>query len=172
LAAAGADVCGVSRVFLFGWGRSIRSFRFVVRAWLHRRGRSRAHVRQCRAKSSAAPQLAKRPKKSPQFALDRTGGRVRSDALKTKAELIGDHYEVTGEKAFHHNAVPGRLIGLVVSSTEAGRSDRPNCRLRKMTSSSVHYASTPSSTPTYKGLKFNRFRGHAKTCSSRKSAMG
>src|SRR5262245_31617847 len=35
-------------------------------------------------------------------------------ALKTTATLVGDHYEVTGEKLFITNAVPGRMIGLVV----------------------------------------------------------
>lgn len=35
-------------------------------------------------------------------------------ALKTTATLVGDHYEVTGEKLFITNAVPGRIIGLVV----------------------------------------------------------
>jgi len=35
-------------------------------------------------------------------------------ALKTTATLVGDHYEVNGEKLFITNVVPGRLIGLVV----------------------------------------------------------
>lgn len=35
-------------------------------------------------------------------------------ALKTTATLVGDHYEVTGEKLFITNAVPGRMLGLVV----------------------------------------------------------
>lgn len=35
-------------------------------------------------------------------------------ALRTTAELRGDHYYVTGEKLFITNAVPGRTIGLVV----------------------------------------------------------
>jgi alkylation response protein AidB-like acyl-CoA dehydrogenase len=35
-------------------------------------------------------------------------------ALRTKAVLAGDHYEVTGEKLFITNAIPGRSIGLVV----------------------------------------------------------
>lgn len=34
-------------------------------------------------------------------------------ALKTKAELDGDHYVVNGEKLFITNAVPGRTVGLV-----------------------------------------------------------
>jgi alkylation response protein AidB-like acyl-CoA dehydrogenase len=35
-------------------------------------------------------------------------------ALRTTATLNGDHYEVTGEKLFITNAIPGRRIGLVV----------------------------------------------------------
>jgi alkylation response protein AidB-like acyl-CoA dehydrogenase len=34
-------------------------------------------------------------------------------ALKTTATLVGDHYEVTGEKLFITNILPGRMIGLV-----------------------------------------------------------
>ncbi len=34
-------------------------------------------------------------------------------ALKTRAELDGDHYVVNGEKLFITNAVPGRTVGLV-----------------------------------------------------------
>jgi alkylation response protein AidB-like acyl-CoA dehydrogenase len=35
-------------------------------------------------------------------------------ALRTTATLVGDHYEVSGEKLFITNAIPGRRIGLVV----------------------------------------------------------
>jgi alkylation response protein AidB-like acyl-CoA dehydrogenase len=35
-------------------------------------------------------------------------------ALRTTATLVGDHYEVTGEKLFITNVIPGRTIGLVV----------------------------------------------------------
>ena len=35
-------------------------------------------------------------------------------ALRTTAALAGDHYEVTGEKLFITNSIPGRTIGLVV----------------------------------------------------------
>lgn len=35
-------------------------------------------------------------------------------ALRTTAKLVGDHYEVNGEKLFITNAVPGRTVGLVV----------------------------------------------------------
>jgi acyl-CoA dehydrogenase len=35
-------------------------------------------------------------------------------ALRTTATLVGDHYEVDGEKLFITNALPGRTVGLVV----------------------------------------------------------
>src|SRR5262249_27502144 len=48
------------------------------------------------------------------FALTEPGAGSDLTALRTTATLVGDHYEVTGEKLFITNAVPGRLIGLVV----------------------------------------------------------
>jgi alkylation response protein AidB-like acyl-CoA dehydrogenase len=53
-------------------------------------------------------------KKLSAFALTEPGAGSDLTALKTTATLVGDHYEVTGEKLFITNAVPGRLIGLVV----------------------------------------------------------
>ena len=47
------------------------------------------------------------------FALTEPAAGSDLTALKTKATLAGDHYEVTGEKLFITNAVPGRLVGLV-----------------------------------------------------------
>ncbi|MFO0968447.1 MAG: acyl-CoA dehydrogenase family protein [Gemmataceae bacterium] len=47
------------------------------------------------------------------FALTEPGAGSDLTALKTTATLVGDHYEVTGEKLFITNAIPGRLIGLV-----------------------------------------------------------
>src|SRR5262249_20793008 len=35
-------------------------------------------------------------------------------ALRTTATPVGDHFEVTGEKLFITNSIPGRTIGLVV----------------------------------------------------------
>src|SRR5205814_9476004 len=35
-------------------------------------------------------------------------------ALRTTAVPAGDHFEVTGEKLFITNAIPGRTVGLVV----------------------------------------------------------
>jgi alkylation response protein AidB-like acyl-CoA dehydrogenase len=48
------------------------------------------------------------------FALTEPGAGSDLTALRTRAELVGDHYEVTGEKLFITNVVPGRRIGLVV----------------------------------------------------------
>ncbi|HZZ82542.1 MAG TPA: acyl-CoA dehydrogenase family protein, partial [Gemmataceae bacterium] len=47
------------------------------------------------------------------FALTEPGAGSDLTALKTTATLVGDHYEVTGEKLFITNIVPGRMIGLV-----------------------------------------------------------
>jgi alkylation response protein AidB-like acyl-CoA dehydrogenase len=48
------------------------------------------------------------------FALTEPGAGSDLTALHTTAVDRGDHYEVNGEKLFITNAVPGRLIGLVV----------------------------------------------------------
>lgn len=48
------------------------------------------------------------------FALTEPGAGSDLTALKTRAELVGDHYEVNGEKLFITNSIPGRTIGLVV----------------------------------------------------------
>ncbi|CAN5618649.1 hypothetical protein BH23PLA1_BH23PLA1_27210 [soil metagenome] len=47
------------------------------------------------------------------FALTEPGAGSDLTALRTRAELDGDHYVVNGEKLFITNAVPGRTIGLV-----------------------------------------------------------
>jgi alkylation response protein AidB-like acyl-CoA dehydrogenase len=48
------------------------------------------------------------------FALTEPGAGSDMTALKTTAVPVGDEYEVTGEKLFITNVVPGRTIGLVV----------------------------------------------------------
>jgi hypothetical protein len=53
-------------------------------------------------------------KKISAFALTEPCAGSDLTALKTTATLVGDHYEVTGEKLFITNIVPGRMIGLVV----------------------------------------------------------
>src|SRR5262249_10870519 len=64
-------------------------------------------------KQRLLPKLASGEKLSA-FALTDPGAGSDLTALRTTATLVGDHYEVTGEKLFITNAVPGRLIGLVV----------------------------------------------------------
>ena len=64
-------------------------------------------------KARLLPVLA-RGEKISAFALTEPGAGSDLTALRTTATLQGDHYEVTGEKLFITNAVPGRLIGLVV----------------------------------------------------------
>jgi len=48
------------------------------------------------------------------FALTEPNAGSDMTALRTTATLVGDHYEVTGEKLFITNVIPGRTIGLVV----------------------------------------------------------
>ena len=64
-------------------------------------------------KSRLLPLLAS-GKRLSGFALTEPAAGSDLTALRTTAELKGDHYEVNGEKLFITNAVPGRLIGLVV----------------------------------------------------------
>jgi alkylation response protein AidB-like acyl-CoA dehydrogenase len=47
------------------------------------------------------------------FALTEPGAGSDLTALKTTAVRVGDHFEVTGDKLFITNAIPGRTIGLV-----------------------------------------------------------
>jgi len=47
------------------------------------------------------------------FALTEPAAGSDLTALRTTAELKGDYYEVTGEKLFITNAIPGRMVGLV-----------------------------------------------------------
>jgi alkylation response protein AidB-like acyl-CoA dehydrogenase len=48
------------------------------------------------------------------FALTEPGAGSDLTALRTTAVKVGDAYEITGEKLFITNAIPGRTIGLVV----------------------------------------------------------
>ncbi len=63
-------------------------------------------------KDRLLPVLA-RGKRISAFALTEPCAGSDLTALKTTATLVGDHYEVTGEKLFITNIVPGRMIGLV-----------------------------------------------------------
>ncbi len=64
-------------------------------------------------KARLLPSLA-RGEKISAFALTEPGAGSDLTALRTTAVDRGDHFEVNGEKLFITNAVPGRLIGLVV----------------------------------------------------------
>ena len=63
-------------------------------------------------KNRFLPSLANGEKLSA-FALTEPGAGSDLTALRTRAELHGDHYVVNGEKLFITNVVPGRTIGLV-----------------------------------------------------------
>lgn len=79
-------------------------------------------------------------------------------ALRTTAVLAGDHYEVTGEKLFITNVIPGRTIGLVVMLdgkpavliAELPPAENEHFQL-------VHYGLYALRHGHNKGLKFNRF---------------
>jgi alkylation response protein AidB-like acyl-CoA dehydrogenase len=80
-------------------------------------------------------------------------------ALRTKAVLVGDRYEVTGEKLFITNAVPGRTIGLVVKIddrpavliVELPREENDQFRM-------VNYGLYALKHTWNRGLKFNALR--------------
>jgi alkylation response protein AidB-like acyl-CoA dehydrogenase len=80
-------------------------------------------------------------------------------ALRTKAELCGEFYEVTGEKLFITNAIPGRVIGLVcmvegkpaVLIAELPEQENEQWQM-------VHYDLMALRHTFNNGLKFNRFR--------------
>ncbi len=78
-------------------------------------------------------------------------------ALRTRAVLVGDHYEVTGEKLFITNAVPGRTIGLVVKID-----DRPAVLIVELPREEneqfqmVNYGLYALKHTWNRGLKFNR----------------
>lgn len=63
-------------------------------------------------KQKYLPKLASGEKLSA-FALTEPGAGSDLTALRTSAELRGDHYIVNGEKLFITNVVPGRTVGLV-----------------------------------------------------------
>lgn len=63
-------------------------------------------------KSRYLPSLARGERLSG-FALTEPNAGSDLTALRTRAELHGDHYIVNGEKLFITNAIPGRTIGLV-----------------------------------------------------------
>ncbi len=80
-------------------------------------------------------------------------------ALKTTATLVGDHYEVTGEKLFITNIVPGRMIGLV-----AVIEGKPAVLIAELPSAEndefqiVRYGLYALKHAYNVGMKFNKFR--------------
>jgi alkylation response protein AidB-like acyl-CoA dehydrogenase len=93
------------------------------------------------------------------FALTEPGAGSDLTALRTTATLVGDHYEVTGEKLFITNAGPGRLIGLVAvidgkpAVLIAELPDHENEQFQI-----VRYGLYALKQAYNVGLKFNRFR--------------
>jgi alkylation response protein AidB-like acyl-CoA dehydrogenase len=63
-------------------------------------------------KARLLPMLARGERLSA-FALTEPGAGSDLTALRTTAERVGDYFEVTGEKLFITNVVPGRMVGLV-----------------------------------------------------------
>lgn len=108
-------------------------------------------------KQRLLPQLASGQKISA-FALTEPGAGSDLTALRTTATLVGDHYEVTGEKLFITNVVPGRLIGLVVMLE-----GKPAVLIAELPEENEHFQIVRyglwALKHTYnQGLKFNRFR--------------
>jgi alkylation response protein AidB-like acyl-CoA dehydrogenase len=80
-------------------------------------------------------------------------------ALRTTAVAVDDHFEVTGEKLFITNAIPGRTIGLVVMLD-----GKPAVLIADLpTVEDEHFRIVPYGLHALKnaynnGLRFNRFR--------------
>lgn len=80
-------------------------------------------------------------------------------ALRTTATLVGDHYEITGEKLFITNIVPGRIIGLV-----AMLDGKPAVFIAQLPDAEndefqiVRYGLYALKQAYNVGMKFNRFR--------------
>jgi alkylation response protein AidB-like acyl-CoA dehydrogenase len=127
-------------------------------------------------KARLLPVLARGEKVSA-FALTEPGAGSDLTALRTTATLNGDHYEVTGEKLFITNVVPGRLIGLVVlidvgQHSAAVRADgqernpvlRPAVLIAELPPEEtdefrlVHYGIYALKNAYNRGLRFNRFK--------------
>jgi alkylation response protein AidB-like acyl-CoA dehydrogenase len=80
-------------------------------------------------------------------------------ALRTTAVAVGDHFEVTGEKLFITNAIPGRTIGLVVileGKPAVLIVELPLCENEHF--QIVHYGLHALRNSHNNGLRFNCFR--------------
>jgi alkylation response protein AidB-like acyl-CoA dehydrogenase len=93
------------------------------------------------------------------FALTEPGAGSDLTALRTTAVKVGDAYEITGEKLFITNAIPGRTIGLVVMLE-----NKPAVLIAELPSSENEYFQiVPYGLYALRhgynnGLRFNRFR--------------
>jgi alkylation response protein AidB-like acyl-CoA dehydrogenase len=93
------------------------------------------------------------------FALTEPGAGSDLTALRTTAVLAGDAYEVTGEKLFITNAIPGRTVGLVVMT-----SGKPAVLIADLPpAEDEHFQIVPYGLYALRnahnnGLRFNRFR--------------
>lgn len=93
------------------------------------------------------------------FALTEPGAGSDLTALKTTAELKGDHYEINGEKLFITNAVEGRTVGVVALVdgkpaaliAELPKSQNENFQI-------VDYKLHALSHAYNNGLKFHKFK--------------
>lgn len=92
------------------------------------------------------------------FALTEPGAGSDLTALRTTATLVGDHYEVSGEKLFITNAVSGRLVGLVVKID-----GKPAVLIAELPEENeqfqfVQYGLYALKHAYNRGMKFNKFR--------------
>ena len=112
--------------------------RYGLGSRLHRRRRSRAHVRQRGAEAERSCRSLADGQSLSGFALTEPCAGSDLTALKTTAVLEGDDYVVNGEKLFITNAIRGRTVGLVVPDRQqAGRADRRSARRGERTVSVV-----------------------------------
>ncbi|MBI3410241.1 MAG: acyl-CoA dehydrogenase family protein [Planctomycetes bacterium] len=108
-------------------------------------------------KSRLLPLLASGERLSA-FALTEPWAGSDLTALRTTATLVGDHYEVTGEKLFITNVVPGRLVGLVVLIE-----GKPAVLISELPEENEHFQLVKYGLYALKeaynqGLKFHKFR--------------
>ena len=92
------------------------------------------------------------------FALTEPSAGSDLTALRTRAELCGDHYEVTGEKLFITNAIPGRTVGVVCLIDDKPAVlivELPNAENERF--QTVPYGLYALRHTYNNGLKFNRF---------------
>src|ERR1700732_3233494 len=93
------------------------------------------------------------------FALTEPGAGSDLTALRTTATQAGDFFEVTGEKLFITNAIPGRTIGLVVMLQGKPAVLVADLPLREDEHFQiVHYGLHALRNSHNNGLRFNHFR--------------